>query len=357
MKPKRLPLYVAALFVLSCLGLAGCASALRSIGGMMSEELRQNGVPATAEILEIWDTGWTINDNPVIGMKVRVQASDRPAFETRIEKTMVSRIAIPQFQPGRLVPIRFDPKDPTVIAVDFEGSVSSAPSSGNPYRNRFVRASPAGAVFLPPPSAPRLYLGTADSAADTQALLENDYALLGGSGVTNGSNPQQALDQGKEVGAALVVVYGHFIPPPGLALDILPFRPRLPDPDRPAIHADSRGMMLVSGLGLDDQFAAYWGKTRPAILGIVSRPLDDKEQTRLRRKDGIVVTTVANGSPAATARITVGDVIVAIDGKPLADARAVPALIASLAGQKVRIDLIRDGSPLSVMAQLNPASP
>jgi hypothetical protein len=99
---------------------------MRSIGGGMSEELRQNGIAATAEILEIWDTRWTINRNPMIGMKVRVQASDRPVFEIRIEKTTVSLIAVPQFQPGRFVPVRFDPKEPAVISVDFEGSASSA---------------------------------------------------------------------------------------------------------------------------------------------------------------------------------------------------------------------------------------
>jgi PDZ domain len=347
------------LLVLACLGLQGCFGALAGLGGGMSQELRQNGVSAPARILEIWDTGWTINGSPVIGMKVRVQPSDRPAFEATIKKTTISRIATPQFQPGNVIPVRFDPKDPTVVAVDFDGPARSTPSSGNAYHDRFVRLSPLGAVFLPPPAAPQLYLGTADSAADTLALFENDYSLLGGSNVENGSNPQLALDQGKQVGAALVVVYGHFDPPPGLTLDVLPFHRRPPDPGQPVtnVPADARAMMLVSGLGPDDQFAAYWGKTRPAILGIVSRPLNDQEQARLRRKEGIVVEGVANGSPAAAAHIVAGDVIVAIDGKPLVDALAVPALITSLAGQKVRIDLIRNGTSLSVTAQLNTASP
>jgi hypothetical protein len=326
----------------------------------MSKELQQNGVSATARILEIWDTGWTINDNPVIGMRVEVQPTDLPAFEATIKKTAISRIAVPQFQPGNVIPVRFDPKDPTVVAVDFEGATSS---SGNPYHDLFVRASPLGVVFQPPPAVPQLYLGTADSATDALALFENEYALLGASKVEDGSNPQQALDQGKEIGAALVVVYGHFVQSPGLTLDVLPFHQRPPDPGQSAanIPADPTAMlpgtMLVSGLGPNDHFAAYWGKTRPAILGIISRPLNDQEQAQLQRKDGIVVEGVANGSPAAAAHIVAGDVIVAIEGKPLVDVRSAPALITSFAGKRVQIDLIRNGSPLSVMAQLNPASP
>src|SRR6188768_2769037 len=87
------------LAVLACLGLAGCSS----LRGGMPKELRQNGVPASATILEIWDTGWTMNDNPVIGMKVHVQPDDRPAFEATIGKTTVSRIALAQFQPGNVI--------------------------------------------------------------------------------------------------------------------------------------------------------------------------------------------------------------------------------------------------------------
>lgn len=356
---RSFPKVLRLLPALACLGLAGCAGILAGFGVGMPEALRQNGVSAAALILEIWDTGWTVNHMPVIGMKVRVQPADRPAFEAVIKKTAINRLSVAQFQPGSVVPVRFDPKDPTVLAVDFEGETSSTASSGNPYRDRYVRAPTVGPVFLPPPEVPQLYLGTADSASDVMALLENGYSLLGASSVVGGSDSQQALDQGKEIGAALVVAYGHFHPPPGGALDVLPLRRRPPDPDHEAtnVNAGLEAMTLGSGLGANQQVASYWGKTRPAILGIISRPLDGLEQARLGRKEGIVVSAVTNGSPAAAARILAGDVIVAIEGKPIADPLAAPALIASFAGQRVQIDLIRDGRPLSVTVQLNHVSP
>jgi S1-C subfamily serine protease len=111
---------------------------------------------------------------------------------------------------------------------------------------------------------------------------------------------------------------------------------------------------LFSNLGAGDRFAAYWGKTRPAILGIVVRPLDASEQARYER--GVVVDAVASGSPADDAKIAAGDVIVAIGGESIGDPLAMPALVESHAGQSVRIDLVRNGSPLTVTAQLNPSS-
>jgi hypothetical protein len=114
---------------LASLGLAGCTSMMVHFGGGVSKELQQNGVVARAQIQEVWDTGWTINDNPVIGMKVRVQPSDRPAFEATIEKTTVSRIATWQFQPGNTVPVRFDPANPAIVAVDYGAELSAAAAS------------------------------------------------------------------------------------------------------------------------------------------------------------------------------------------------------------------------------------
>ena len=347
---------------LICLILAGCSGLMTSVGGGMTPELEASGVSAPAEILEVWDTGWTINDNPVIGMKVRVRPADRPDFEATIEKTTISRIAVPQFQPGNLIPVRFDPRDPASIAVDPGGdpSAASVPSSGNPYHDRFERAEIVGAAYLPPPAEPAIYLGTGDMRTDIQTLFENGYALLGGSGVRNATNPELALEQGREIGAALVVVYGHFVAPPDLALDVLPFarRPTVAGQVQAATPADALGMRLVSGgLGPEDQFATYWGLTRPPILGIVSRPLDAREQARLARRDGIVVESVSSGSPAEAAGIAIGDIVVAIDGRPLPDARAVPELITSLAGREVKIELIRGAGLLTLTVPFNAAMP
>jgi PDZ domain-containing protein len=343
------------LVLLVCITLACWLGSASCLGFGMSKHLRKNGVPGTAEILKMWDTGWTVNENPVIGMKVRVQSADRPEFEATIKKTPISRLATSQFQPGNVVPVRFDPRDLTQIAVDFAAPVQTESSSGNPYRDRFVRMLPRGFELLPPPAEPALFLGTADSGADAQALYENSYTLLGASSVKDGPDALQALEQGKAIGAAMVVVYGSFDPPPGHTLDVLPYRRRPEQPGLPAAHEIGAAWRegLFSTMGRDERFAAYWGKTPPSILGVFCQLFESREGTGMT--SGVLVVAVADASPAECADILVGDVIVAVEGKPVADATALRVVLNSLAGKSVRIDLTRSGRPLSVTAQLNPS--
>ena len=81
-------------------------------------ELLQTGVPAQATILKIWDTGVTLNDNPQVGMLLEVQPQGRDPFRVEM-KSIISRIAIAQIQPGRVVPVRFDPENPSKVALAF----------------------------------------------------------------------------------------------------------------------------------------------------------------------------------------------------------------------------------------------
>jgi hypothetical protein len=79
------------------------------------------GVAAQAEILEHWENTRRSNDDPegyFIGLSVRVHPADRPAYAATIERTGISPLDIPQFQPGSVIPVRFDPKDPSRVMVD-----------------------------------------------------------------------------------------------------------------------------------------------------------------------------------------------------------------------------------------------
>src|SRR5262249_48884868 len=162
------------------------------------------------------------------------------------------------------------------------------------------RLLPQGIEVLAPPTEPVVFLGTADSGADAQALYENSYALLGAAAVKGGSDLQQALEQGKEVGAAVVVVYGRFDPPSGQVLDVLPYR-RHPHQAGSAAAWEHRAPWtdgLFATMGRDERFAAYWGKTPPAILGVICR-FEPHGEPNLQI--GVRVDAVADGSPAACA--------------------------------------------------------
>lgn len=98
--------------------LAGCAVADRMSGVAEAKRLQGTGTPANARILEIWDTGITVNDDPVIGMRVEISRSDGTTYTAAIPKSLISRLDVPRFQPGANVPVRIDPRDPNLVALD-----------------------------------------------------------------------------------------------------------------------------------------------------------------------------------------------------------------------------------------------
>jgi hypothetical protein len=108
----------AALMLLLVSAMAGCALADRMSGVTEAKELRQTGAPASARILEIWDTGITVNDDPVIGMRVEIPRPDGTTYTPSIPKSLISRLDIPRFQPGATVSVRIDPRNPDRVALD-----------------------------------------------------------------------------------------------------------------------------------------------------------------------------------------------------------------------------------------------
>lgn len=97
--------------------LAGCAVADRWSGVSQAKQLHASGHPARAEILRIWDTGMTVNDDPVVGFVLQVQPEGKAAYEAQT-KLRISRIQVSQFQPGAVVPVRVDPADPARVSLD-----------------------------------------------------------------------------------------------------------------------------------------------------------------------------------------------------------------------------------------------
>jgi len=77
--------------------------------------LAMTGMDATAEVVDIQDTGALINMNPVVKLTLKVTpAMGMPAFETMGETT-VSKIAIPR--KGDTIKIKYNVADPKQFVV------------------------------------------------------------------------------------------------------------------------------------------------------------------------------------------------------------------------------------------------
>ena len=108
---------IAGFILLISMTAGGCAVADRISGVSEAKTLQEIGEPAEAEIIKIWDTGITVNNNPVVGFLLEVRPAGKPTYQAKT-KLRISRLDIPRFQPGALVSVRIDPRDPKHVALD-----------------------------------------------------------------------------------------------------------------------------------------------------------------------------------------------------------------------------------------------
>jgi S1-C subfamily serine protease len=117
------------------------------------------------------------------------------------------------------------------------------------------------------------------------------------------------------------------------------------------------GPMIGQGLGLavpiDDATKAIIaelmksGRVRRAYLGVAggTRPLPPRLVEQLGRDRGIEVVEVVDGSPAQSAGIRPGDILVAVDGEPLGEARDLQRMMTGdRVGGSVELTVIRRGA-------------
>lgn len=89
-----------------------------------ARSIRQSGVTAPAKILQLRDTGTTINKDPVVRILLEVQPENAPTFQAETEQ-LISRLQIPQIQPGAVLLVKYDPGD-NDVALLFETDETSA---------------------------------------------------------------------------------------------------------------------------------------------------------------------------------------------------------------------------------------
>jgi hypothetical protein len=93
--------------------------AFRKVFGPMGKQrkLQKIGIPAEATILEVGETGITVNNiYPVVKLKLEVRPPGGQPYQAELQ-TIIERLDIPQFQPGTVLAVKYDPKDPSNVAL------------------------------------------------------------------------------------------------------------------------------------------------------------------------------------------------------------------------------------------------
>lgn len=108
----------------------------------MAEELVASGRKGIGTIVEVQDTGATINDNPRVTIRMRIAPLDNGPPVERSKTVTVSRVAVPRV--GERYPAWFNNEDPEkwMFATDMD---ETAPAE---IRDMFARARAAGEAEL-----------------------------------------------------------------------------------------------------------------------------------------------------------------------------------------------------------------
>ncbi len=90
-----------------------------------ANRLQKTGLPGTARILEVKDTGVTINNNPQVKLMMELKNSFGQKYNTQC-RVLVSRINPNAFMPGMEVPVKIDPKNEQNVVIDFSSGTHAS---------------------------------------------------------------------------------------------------------------------------------------------------------------------------------------------------------------------------------------
>lgn len=74
------------------------------------------GEPATAVIVKVWETGRTVEKNPRIGLRLEVFPPERVPYEVEIKQN-VAKSDLMRYKEGRTLKVKLDPRNPKNVAV------------------------------------------------------------------------------------------------------------------------------------------------------------------------------------------------------------------------------------------------
>lgn len=144
-----------------------------------TKRLQKTGIPAKATILEVNDTGVTINNSPQVKLKLEVKNSFGQKYTTQI-RALVPRLNPGAFRPGMEIAVKVDPKNEMNVAIDYTGQSSAGINQPNEaaIQAQLMKEQEEGQAI-------------SASGKSARAIIKN-YTWLGVN--VNGNNPYVELE-------------------------------------------------------------------------------------------------------------------------------------------------------------------
>jgi hypothetical protein len=209
----------------------------------------------------------------------------------------------------------------------------------------------------PPPEHPEVYRGN-EPNSDLAALMAEGYGIIGHSsfnGAAEYENAVAIVEQAKAVGADRVVIYGKYARTIQTAMPLTV--PTTQTSTTTGTVFGSGGMATVSGytttygsettyvpISIDryDFLAYYLAKIRP-IFGANYRNLTTSESQQIGSVNGVTLSGVVHGSPAAAAGFVPGDIITKVNDQVVGDMKQFQQLLNENQGKATKLTMFRSG--------------
>lgn len=264
------------------------------------------------------------------------------------------------------------------LLIPLTGCVTARNGFSQFYQDR------AGAAItnMPPYSGTtRIVTGSADPKNDVKDLFRNGYLMIGESAFQGPPQGNNALmSQAKKVGADVVLVTSAYLGSQQTAVPFMQYNPgqTYTTTSSGTVNANAYGsggyaygtgnyygsstttspgsfttQMVPITVQRYQYDAAFFRKMQPTILGVIPQPLPPEIRQRLERNTGVFAWVVRNDSPAFNANILEGDVILKMNGEDVVSVTDYVQKYIKMAGQKIDIEIWRDGQSKTISVQLN----
>lgn len=252
---------------------------------------------------------------------------------------------------------------------------------GNGFSQFYQDRVGSAITNLPAYSGMTKIIAASDPTNDAKELYRNGYVLIGESGFQGPPQSRDALmSQAKRVGADVVLYSSTYLGSQQTVVPMVHYNPgqTYTTTESGMVNANAWGTGgYAYGTGnyygtatttspgtFDTQMvpvtvqryaydAGFFRKTKTPIFGVVPKPLPPDIREKLQRNTGVIVFIVRNDSPAFVANILEGDVILKINAEDVISMDDFVQKLLNFAGQKVDVEIWRDGETKTISVQLN----
>jgi hypothetical protein len=262
--------------------------------------------------------------------------------------------------------------------INLTGCVTSRNGFSQFYQDR----AGAGITNMPPYSGTtKIITGSSDPKNDVKDLYRNGYLMIGESAFQGPPQGNNALmSQAEKVGADVVLVTSVYLGSEQTAVPFMQYNPgqTYTTTSSGTVNANAYGsggyaygtgnyygnstttspgtfstQMVPVTVQRYQYDAAFFRKMPPTILGVIPQPLPPELRQQLERNTGVFAWVVRNDSPAFNANILEGDVILKMNGEDVTSVTDYVQKYIKMAGQKIDIEIWRDGQLKTISVQLN----